>query len=109
MARPPIWCRVIRPNTRRPLLKPNQHRRLRLWATRSGGHVFQDKELQNPIRTALNNDYDVRIAAMRVMRAQAQLGITRADQLPSLSVGGSETIRGRLSLHSQHLKARWGK
>lgn len=51
--------------------------------------VFQDEELQNLIRTALKNNYDVRIAAARVLQAGAQLGITRADQLPSLSVGGS--------------------
>ena len=51
--------------------------------------VFQDKELQGLIRTALKNNYDVRIAAARVLEAQAQLGITRADQLPSLNVGGS--------------------
>ena len=49
--------------------------------------VFQDKELQGLIRTALQNNYDVRIAAARVLEAQAQLGITRADQLPSLGVG----------------------
>ncbi|HKW76491.1 MAG TPA: efflux transporter outer membrane subunit [Terriglobales bacterium] len=53
--------------------------------------VFQDNELQNLIRTALKNNYDVRIAAARVLEAQAQLGITRADQLPSVSVGGSIT------------------
>lgn len=51
--------------------------------------VFQDKELQGLIRTALQNNYDVRIAAARVLEAQAQLGITRADQLPSLGVGGN--------------------
>ena len=51
--------------------------------------VFQDKELQNLIRTALERNYDVRIAATRVLQAQAQLGITRADQLPSVSVGGT--------------------
>ena len=51
--------------------------------------VFQDRELQSLIRTALQNNYDVRIAATRVLQAQAQLGITRADQLPSLSVGGN--------------------
>ena len=50
--------------------------------------VFQDKELQGLIRTALQNNYDVRIAAARVLEAQAQLGITRADQLPTLGVGG---------------------
>src|SRR5258708_10778608 len=36
--------------------------------------VFQDKELQGLIRTALKNNYDVRIAATRVLQAQAQLG-----------------------------------
>jgi outer membrane protein, multidrug efflux system len=51
--------------------------------------VFQDRELQNLIRTALKNNYDVRIAAARVLEAQAQLGVTRADQYPSLSVGGA--------------------
>jgi multidrug efflux system outer membrane protein len=53
--------------------------------------VFQDPELQRLIRTALKNNYDVRIAATRVVQAQAQLGITRADQIPSLGVGGNIT------------------
>jgi multidrug efflux system outer membrane protein len=53
--------------------------------------VFQDPELQTLIRTALKNNYDVRIAATRVLQAQAQVGITRADQLPSLGVGGNVT------------------
>ena len=47
--------------------------------------VFQDKQLQDLIRTALLQNYDVRIAATRILEAQAQLGITRADQLPSIS------------------------
>jgi multidrug efflux system outer membrane protein len=51
--------------------------------------VFQDPELQGLIRTALKNNYDVRIAATRVLQAQAQLGIVHADQLPSLSAGGT--------------------
>jgi multidrug efflux system outer membrane protein len=51
--------------------------------------VFQDTELQGLIRTALKNNYDVRIAATRVLEAQAQLGITRADQYPNLGVGGN--------------------
>jgi outer membrane protein, multidrug efflux system len=49
--------------------------------------VFQDKELQDLIRTALQQNYDVRIAATRILEAQAQLGITRADQLPTISAG----------------------
>ncbi|MFZ3215695.1 MAG: efflux transporter outer membrane subunit [Candidatus Acidiferrales bacterium] len=49
--------------------------------------VFQDPQLQALIRTALQQNYDVRIAATRVLQAQAQLGITRADQFPTLSAG----------------------
>ena len=51
--------------------------------------VFQDKQLQELIRTALRQNYDVRIAAARILEAQAQLGITRADQFPTVDVGGS--------------------
>jgi outer membrane protein, multidrug efflux system len=49
--------------------------------------VFQDPQLQELIRTALKNNYDVNIAAARILKAQAQLGITRADQLPTIGVG----------------------
>jgi multidrug efflux system outer membrane protein len=49
--------------------------------------VFQDPQLQDLIRTALKKNYDVRIAATRVLQAQAQLRITHADQLPTVSVG----------------------
>ena len=51
--------------------------------------VFQDPQLQELIRTALKQNYDVRIAATRILQAQAQLGITRADQLPSINAGAS--------------------
>ena len=51
--------------------------------------VFQDKQLQELIRTALKNNYDANIAAARILKAQAQLGIARADQLPTLSVGAA--------------------
>lgn len=51
--------------------------------------VFQDPELQQLIRTALQQNYDVRIAATRILEAQAHLGITRADQLPTIGAGAS--------------------
>jgi multidrug efflux system outer membrane protein len=51
--------------------------------------VFQDPQLQNLIRTALQQNYDVRIAAARILEARAQLGITRADQLPAVSAGAA--------------------
>jgi outer membrane protein, multidrug efflux system len=52
--------------------------------------VFQDTELQKLIRTALAQNYDVRIAASRILQAQAQLGITQSNQFPqvSLTAGG---------------------
>jgi multidrug efflux system outer membrane protein len=49
--------------------------------------VFQDPVLQELIRTALQQNYDVRIAASRVLQAQAQLGIARANQFPIVSAG----------------------
>jgi multidrug efflux system outer membrane protein len=56
--------------------------------------VFQDPQLQDLIRTALQRNYDVRIAAARILEAQAQVGITRADQLPTIS-GGAEALNQR--------------
>lgn len=53
--------------------------------------VFRDEQLQTLIRTAIVNNYDVQIAAERVVAARAQLGITRADQMPSLGASGALT------------------
>src|ERR1700735_4762178 len=51
--------------------------------------VYQDPVLAQLIHTAIADNYDVRIAAARVLEAQAQVGITRANQLPSASVGAN--------------------
>lgn len=53
--------------------------------------VFRDEQLQALIRTALRQNYDVRIAATRILQAEAQLGITRADQLPTVDAGADIT------------------
>jgi len=57
--------------------------------------VFQDPQLQGLIREALSQNYDVRIAATRVLQAQAVLGITRADQFPIIT-GGALSSNERL-------------
>src|SRR5437867_2210467 len=49
--------------------------------------LYQDPVLTQLIHTAIAQNYDVRIAAARVLQAQAQLGITRSDQFPTASVG----------------------
>src|ERR1700751_2664265 len=51
--------------------------------------VYQDPVLTKLIHPAIAQNYDVRIAATRVLEAHAQVGITRADQLPSASLGAS--------------------
>ena len=86
--------------------------------------VFQDEALQGLIRTALQQNYDLRIAATRVLQARAQVGITRADQFPSLSGGGNinstqtalspefpafEETSGQLTLSAAWELDFWGK
>jgi multidrug efflux system outer membrane protein len=86
--------------------------------------AFQDRELQNLIRTALKHNYDVRIAATHVLEAQAQLGITRADQFPTLGMGGNiasqqnpklgpipayEVTLGQVSASAAYTIDFWGK
>ena len=56
--------------------------------------VFKDPALQQLIREALANNYDVNIAAQRVLEQQDQVGITRSQQFPTLSGGGSYTAIG---------------
>jgi multidrug efflux system outer membrane protein len=51
--------------------------------------IFKDQQLQHLIRTALQQNYDVRIAASRILQAEALLRITRADQYPELDAGAS--------------------
>ena len=51
--------------------------------------IFQDEQLRSLIRTALQQNYDVRIAASRVLAARAQLGIVRSDQFPNVAAGAA--------------------
>lgn len=51
--------------------------------------VYREPELQELIRKALANNFDVRIAAQRVLEQQAQVNITRSQQFPTVSVGGT--------------------
>lgn len=55
--------------------------------------VFGDPQLQELIRTALKQNYDVRIAAERVLESQAQLGVTRSQEFPQLNGGGGYTAQ----------------
>jgi multidrug efflux system outer membrane protein len=52
--------------------------------------IFQDETLQALIARALEHGDDIRLAAARIAEAQARLGITRADEFPSVGAGVSE-------------------
>lgn len=58
-------------------------------ADQQWSEVFREPELQELIRTALTNNYDIRIAARRVLEQQAQVQITRSQQFPTVTGGGT--------------------
>jgi multidrug efflux system outer membrane protein len=49
--------------------------------------VFHDPQLQELIRTALKQNYDLQIAVERVNAARAQVGIARSNEFPQVSIG----------------------
>jgi outer membrane protein, multidrug efflux system len=85
-------CKVG-PNYKRPALDvPGQYRGVApgLGAGENFGDmkwpsVFPDEALQALIKEALTNNYDMRIAASRILQAQASVGVTRSNQLPALN------------------------
>src|SRR5258706_604367 len=50
--------------------------------------VFRDADLQQLVKTAIQQNYDLREAVARVEAARANLGITRSDQFPQAGVSG---------------------
>jgi multidrug efflux system outer membrane protein len=76
-------------------------------------NVFHDEALQALIQEALKNNYDLRIAATHVLEARDNLGIVRANQLPSLSgianVNYQRTppVRADPTLDTLGLQASW--
>jgi len=51
--------------------------------------IFTDPVLQHLVDQALQNNLDLRIAAQRILEAQAQVGVVRSQQLPTVGAGGS--------------------
>lgn len=51
--------------------------------------VFKDDELQQLVKTALVQNYDLRDAVTRVEAARANLGITRSNQFPQINASGN--------------------
>jgi multidrug efflux system outer membrane protein len=62
--------------------------------------IFHDEQLQQLVRTALVENYDLLDAVARVQEARANLGIVRSNQLPQLDASGALQIT-RLSRDGQ--------
>ena len=93
----------VGPNYHKPAIQtPTEYRDLRespqaqeqaaSYATLPWWQVFQDPKLQELIRTALKQNYDLQLATERINAERAQLAITRSDQFPQAQ--GSGTFSG---------------
>jgi multidrug efflux system outer membrane protein len=51
--------------------------------------IFQDPQLQDLIRTALKQNYDLRLATERINSGRAQLAITRSSLFPQVQADGN--------------------
>src|SRR3954469_1178367 len=58
--------------------------------------VFKDDQLQQLIRDALASNYDLREAVARINAAQANYGITRSEQFPTIG-GSTDVTTSRIS------------
>ncbi len=56
--------------------------------------IFKDEQLQQLIRTAFVQNYDLRQAVARVDAARANLGLTRSEQFPQFEAGADITTVG---------------
>ena len=61
--------------------------------------VFQDPQLQELIRTALKQNYDLQLATERINAGRAQLAVTRSNLFPQ--VQGSGSFQGGKDQNSQ--------
>ncbi|MBB5339957.1 efflux transporter outer membrane subunit [Tunturiibacter gelidoferens] len=123
-------CKVG-PNYKRPVVvTPDQYRGVapdlsnptgtQPFAEMQWETVFQDEALRALIKEALANNYDMQIAASRILQAQAVVGITRANQLPNVSGSGGVNYQRNaiipngptldsLSIQLNYIVDFWGK
>ena len=91
---------AVGPNYKKPTLNtPTVYRGLtpeeaanadsRSFAEEKWWNVFQDEQLKELIKTALQQNYDLRRAGARILEARAALGITRSNQFPTISADAS--------------------
>jgi multidrug efflux system outer membrane protein len=85
---------TVGPDYNRPsLIVPDSHRGQQAVSAESLADIpwwelFKDPVLQDLIREALRNNYDLRTAAARVQDARAQIGVARSFLYPQVDVRG---------------------
>jgi multidrug efflux system outer membrane protein len=96
---------AVGPNYKRPeIAMPANHRGATTPETTTSladtkwNALFADETLNGLIKTALERNYDARIAAERVQQARAQLGIQRAEQFPFVDVNAQFSVTRQSSL-----------
>jgi multidrug efflux system outer membrane protein len=93
---------AVGPNYHRPVVQtPTVYRDLRespqaqeqaaSFADLPWWQVFQDQQLQELIRTALKQNYDMQLATERINTERAQLSITRSQLFPQAQANGDFT------------------
>ncbi len=94
---------TLGPNYKRPVVEtPAVHRGATSPASQESladlkwFDLFRDDQLTQLVSTALKENFELRIAAERVLQARAAYGIRRADQFPSVDVS-ADAIAARSS------------
>src|SRR3984893_14902827 len=93
---------TVGPNYHKPVVQPpTAYRDLRenpqaqaqaaSYADLPWWQVFQDPQLQELIRTALKQNYDMQLATERINAERAQLSITRSQLFPQVQANGNFT------------------
>lgn len=81
---------VQTPNTFRDLAEnPQIKAQAESYADLRWWQVFKDPKLQELIRTALKQNYDLEIATERINAARAQLAVTRSSLFPQVQAGAN--------------------
>ena len=74
---------------REPAENPQVQAQAASYADLPWWQVFQDPQLQELIRTAIKQNYDLQLATERINSARAQLAVTRASQFPQVQGNGT--------------------
>jgi multidrug efflux system outer membrane protein len=110
---------MVGPNYHRPAVQVPQNFRspdplptpqVESFADLKWWEVFKDPDLQELVKTALQQNYDLRDAVVRVEAARANLGITRSDQFPQVGASGDlqftrQSRNGSFTLPSSFVKS----